>query len=157
MDVPKDGTTRLTRFKLLLDERSKETTALKGKLDQIIKRLKQKGFIKGYEDLIGDYLQQLFIHTKAMLQDSRVLMDNMPIEFVLCVPAVWPSKASRIMQAAMCKAVELSGLGSVTDNGLDNLFIVSEPEAAAACVLEEDSDNVNVSSSMINFFVTNAL
>jgi hypothetical protein len=148
MDVPKDGTTRLTRFKLLLDEKSEGTTDLRGTLENVIKRLKRGGVAKSTADFIADYLQRLFVHTKAMLQESGVLKHNMPIEFVLCVPAVWPSKASRVMQVALSKAVELSGLGSLTNKGLDNLFIVSEPEAAAACVLAEDNDNVKVGFSV---------
>jgi len=51
------------------------------------------------------------------------------------------------MEAAIRKAVQLSGLGSLKDDGLDDLFIVSEPEAAAACVLEEDNYNIKVNLS----------
>jgi hypothetical protein len=147
VDVPKDGTMRLTRFKLLLDEKSDATSHLRCTLEHITEKLKKNRIIEGNVDLVGDFLQQLFLHTKAMLEESAVLRDNMPIEFVLSVPAVWPAKASRTMEAAIRKAVQLSGLGSLKDDGLDDLFIVSEPEAAAACVLEEDNYNIKVNLS----------
>jgi len=43
-------------------------------------------------------------------------------------------------------AAERSGLGRVEKENLGNLFIVSEPEAAAACVLAEHHNDVYVSS-----------
>jgi hypothetical protein len=55
--------------------------------------------------------------------------------------------SARDMQEAMTRGVKLSSLGSVHHSGLDNLFIVSEPEAAAACVLAEDQYDIFVSLS----------
>jgi hypothetical protein len=145
VDVDKDGTTRLTRFKLMLHEKADATQPVRMEIGHILKKLKRNGIDKGAEELITDYLQQLFVHTKAFLQESNVLRENMAIEFVLCIPAVWPSKGCRILQASLTKAVKHSGLGSLTNNSLDNLFIVSEPEAAAACVLAEDNNDIMVS------------
>jgi hypothetical protein len=61
--------------------------------------------------------------------------DACPVEFVLCVPPIWTLKASRIMQANIKRAIHESGFGSVENDSVNNLFIVSEPEAAAAHVL----------------------
>jgi hypothetical protein len=150
MDIPKDGTTRLTRFKLLLGETSDETVEVRGEILPILRKLKRKDVaVGGLSDLIRDYLEQLFIHTLAELQKKKLLWSNTTIELVLCVPAVWPSKACRTMQVAMLDAVQLSGMGRWTNNILDNLFIVSEPEAAAACVLAEDNYDIYVSYSKV--------
>jgi len=44
------------------------------------------------------------------------------------------------MQTAMATGIEKSGFGTVQSGSIDNLFIVSEPEAAASCVLEGATD-----------------
>jgi hypothetical protein len=48
------------------------------------------------------------------------------------------------MQIAMATAIGKSGFGKVDDGSVDNLFIVSEPEAAAACVLADSTQRVKV-------------
>jgi hypothetical protein len=58
--------------------------------------------------------------------------------------SVWPSRAYRAMQAAMSVAAKRPELGSLVNGSLDNLFIISEPEAAAACVLAEDNNDIYV-------------
>lgn len=151
IDIPKDGKRRLTRFKLMLDENSNKTEDLRAELLPVIKNLKRLRLIKQNTDVIGDYLKQLFEHTKSELQRLNEYSVNIPIEFVLCVPAVWPSKACRIMQEAMNNAAKRSELSSLVNDSLDNLFIVSEPEAAAACVLAEDNNDIYVGYSSISY------
>lgn len=145
MDIQKDDSRRLSRFKLMLDKQNTLTTHIWTELGKILKKLKKMKLIKEDEDIIGDYLTQLFKHTKEQLQDTEDLDSRTPIEFVLCVPAVWPSKACRIMQTAMATAIQRSGLGSLEGGNISNLFIISEPEAAAACVLAENNDSIAVS------------
>jgi hypothetical protein len=63
--------------------------------------------------------------------------DSYSKEIVLCVPAIWTQKACRDMQTAMARAMgqaRFEGV-DVRNNSIENLFIVSEPEAAAAYVL----------------------
>jgi hypothetical protein len=144
IDIPKDGTRRLARFKLMLHENSKETEDVRAKLSVIFKNLKKSKMIKQDTDVISDYLEQLFKHTKDELRRLNEYSDCTPVEFVLCVPAVWPSKACRFMQAAMSTAAKRSEFGNLVNGNLDNLFIISEPEAAAACVLAEDSNDIYV-------------
>jgi hypothetical protein len=64
------------------------------------------------------------------------------LETILCVPAIWSQKACRDMQTAMAIAMGQAGFPGVDveDNNIDNLFIVSEPEAAAAFVLADSRD-----------------
>lgn len=132
-------------FKLMLASNSEDTKDLRDRLMPKLNRLKKNKTIQKGEDVIVHYLEQLFRHTRAELLRLKVYDDMIAVEFVLCVPAVWSSKACRTMERAMAKAVEKSGLGTLQDGSLRNLFIVSEPEAAAACVLAEDKHDINAS------------
>jgi hypothetical protein len=133
-DTNRDQNRRMSRFKLLLDE-SDYTSQVRLDLEPNCIELKQKKIIKDKEDVIADYLKYLFSHAKAELVQGHGFSDACPVEFVLCVPPIWTPKASRIMQNNMERAICESGFGSVENDSVDNLFIVSEPEAAAAYVL----------------------
>jgi hypothetical protein len=128
---------RIARSKLLLD-RSTKTQKVRDQLRPILTRLKRSKKIREDEDVIADYLTQLFLHTKEQLRSSGI-SNASPIEHVLCVPVVWKPQALRKMQKAMATAIRKSEFGSI-----DNLFLVSEAEAAAAYVLGK-SDEVQVS------------
>jgi len=151
-DQPKDDMKRVARFKLLLDEKNTLTNHIRESVKTVIRNLKRCKLIKKDTDIINDYLTQLFIQTKNELRKTPDFDDNIPIEFVLSIPAVWPSNACRIMQTAMVIAAQRSGLGHLEKESLTNLFIVSEPEAAAACVLAEHRNDIYV-SSISNSFV----
>ena len=102
---------------------------MRAELDPILRRLKRKKIVKENEDVIADYLARLFMHTKARLEEEGVISDATPIEHVLTVPAIWTAEACRKMQKAMAIAMEQAKFGAV-----ENLFLVSEPEAAASYV-----------------------
>jgi len=136
---PTDSMNRVIRFKLMLDEANVLTSTIRGAIKAAVRNLKKLKMIEKDTDIITDYLTQLLTHTKKELSKAPDFDDNIPIEFVLSIPAVWPSKACRIMQAAMATAAQRSGLGNPDGESLNNLFIVSEPEAAAACVLDVSS------------------
>jgi hypothetical protein len=133
-DTNRNQNRRMSRFKLLLDE-SDLTKKVRVDLEPHWKELKRKKIIKEKEDIIADYLKYLFSHAKTELVNGHDFSDACPVEFVLCVPPIWTPKASRIMQKNMERAISESGFGSVENDSVDNLFIVSEPEAAAAYVL----------------------
>lgn len=122
---------RIARSKLLLDK-SHHTAKVRNDLEPILRRLKRKKVIIENEDVIADYLARLFTHTKTQLEKEEGLLDATLIEHVLTVPAIWTADACRKMQRAMAIAIEQSNLGTV-----DNLFLVSEPEAAATYVLSQ--------------------
>ncbi|KAE9363645.1 hypothetical protein N431DRAFT_422567 [Stipitochalara longipes BDJ] len=124
---------RIAQSKLWLDK-SEHTATVRAELDPILRRLKRKKVIKDNEDVIADYLARLFTHTKAQLKEEGIISDATPIEHVLTVPAIWTADACRKMQRAMAIAIEQAKFGAV-----DNLFLVSEPEAAAAYVLSQCS------------------
>lgn len=129
-----DHARRLARFKLMLDD-SKCTERVRGPLEETCKRLKMMGLIETNTDLIAHYLEHLFRHTNDRLVREGYTHES-NVEFVLCVPAAWESKACRRMHTAMSKAIEKSGFGSLRNKSVNNLFIVSEPEAAAAAVVD---------------------
>ncbi|KAL2137237.1 hypothetical protein VTI74DRAFT_6448 [Chaetomium olivicolor] len=130
----------LARFKLLLDS-SPRTRAIRDELNVTLHELKRKRIIKDPRDVITDFLTCLLRHAKSELE-SAGFDDSYKLETVLCVPAIWSQKACRDMQTAMAKAMGQAGFQGVDvqNNSIENLFIVSEPEAAAAFVLAESRD-----------------
>jgi hypothetical protein len=141
---------RIARSKLWLDK-SEHTASVRAELDPILRRLKRKKVIKENEDVIADYLGRLFMHTKAQLKEEGVISDATPIEHVLTVPAIWTADACRKMQRAMAIAIEQAKFGAV-----ENLFLVSEPEAAATYVLSQckKGNAITVSSYWYNFWLS---
>lgn len=146
---------RIAKSKLLLDKEDR-TRDFREKLQPLLNELKKskknrKRIIKRDEDVIADYLVHLFRHTKEQLEMQGV-PGNSAFEHVLCVPAIWDPDACIEMQNAVSTAVKETGLGS-----MDDFFLVSEPEAAAAYVLAEQIDELNVSKhpqDYLSFAVT---
>lgn len=125
----------LSRFKLLLDS-SPMTETIRNQLRPTIHELKRRKIINNPHHVIVDFLTCLLRHSKSEVRNAG-FDETYRTEFVLSVPAIWSQKACRDMQIAMAKAVErarFEGVG-VQNNSIENLFIVSEPEAAAAYVL----------------------
>ncbi|KAK8876951.1 Hsp70 chaperone protein [Apiospora arundinis] len=125
----------LSRFKLLLDT-SPMTEEVRHNLKDTVESLQKRKIIKKPLQLIADFLTCLLRHTKEELADQGY-DDSWPLEMVLCVPAIWTQKACRDMQSALAVAMEKTSFKGVDiqNNSIENLFIVSEPEAAAAYVL----------------------
>ncbi|KAK7941501.1 uncharacterized protein PG986_013888 [Apiospora aurea] len=129
------GNKPLARFKLLLDT-SPMTEEVRHSLKDTVESLQKRKIIKKPLQLIADFLTCLLRHTKEELADQGY-DDSWPLEIVLCVPAIWTQKACRDMQSALAVAMEKTNFKGVDiqNNSIENLFIVSEPEAAAAYVL----------------------
>ncbi|KAI8948409.1 hypothetical protein F4801DRAFT_581388 [Xylaria longipes] len=134
------GTKALTRFKLLLHNDAQTETA-RNHLAPIIERLKAHKIIKSHLDVIADYLTCLLRHAKTELR-MQGLYDGYNVEVVLCIPAIWKQQACRDMQTALASALQAADFKTVDvqNNSINNLFIVSEPEAAAAHVLKNYRD-----------------
>ncbi|KAK8073199.1 hypothetical protein PG994_004098 [Apiospora phragmitis] len=130
----------LARFKLLLDT-SPMTEEVRHNLKETVESLQKRKIIKKPLQLIADFLTCLLRHTKEELADQGY-DDSWPLEIVLCVPAIWTQKACRDMQSALAVAMEKTSFKGVDiqNNSIENLFIVSEPEAAAAYVLAWSPD-----------------
>lgn len=140
-DIPKDEARPLSRFKLKLDEK-KETLEVRENLAPILKNLRRKKFIQTDHDIFTHYLTHLLRHTKSQLHLHNALYQDTVVEFVLCVPAKWPAKGCRAMQIALTAAVKEVGLNEYASGSVGNLFMISEPEAAAACVLSEADNEI---------------
>ncbi|CAG8983994.1 hypothetical protein HYALB_00009003 [Hymenoscyphus albidus] len=134
IDTDPNQNRRMGGFKLLFDE-SELTAQIRLDLEPTLDMMKKKKIIKDREDVISHYLKHLFSHAKEELSEKHEYTNDCPLGFVLCVPPIWTPKACRIMQTNMVRAIQESGYGSF-GNCIDNLFIVSEPEAAAAYVIE---------------------
>jgi hypothetical protein len=138
-DVDRTNFQRITRSKLLLDD-SEHTRHLREQLQNTIRELKEVGTIRNGMNLIVDFLAQLLAHTKQQLCQFHNFKDIDLVEFVLCVPVVWKRRACRRMQNAIREASYRSGFGKVISDSVENLYIVSEPEAAATRILESTRD-----------------
>jgi hypothetical protein len=139
---------KIARSKLLLGG-SAATPGDREKLNASTKALRRKGYIKKDYDVITDFLTSLMQHTKAHLSRYGYFQESVPLEFVICVPAAWTPSACRTMQTAMAQAVKRAALGELSSEGIQNVFIVSEAEAAAACVLTGSRD-IKVNSLISN-------
>jgi hypothetical protein len=142
-DTNRDQRRRVARSKLLLDS-SDHTARIREQLSGTLQELKKRRLITQDTDVIADFLERLFRHTKERLTRCYDFQDSCSVEFVLCVPAIWTRKACRKMQTAMEKAIARSGFGNMSGGSIDNLFIVTEPEAAATHVLEGPHHNIMV-------------
>ncbi|RYP76031.1 hypothetical protein DL770_007309 [Monosporascus sp. CRB-9-2] len=107
----------LSRFKLLLhiDE---ETQRVRDRLEPTLNTLRMHKVIK-----------------KPIVTNG--LYDDREVEIVMCVPAIWSPQACRDMQAALSVAIVAANFEGVNieNHSIKNLFVVTEPEAAATYVL----------------------
>jgi hypothetical protein len=134
---------RLSRFKLILDD-SPHTAKIRDRLSETCKTFKKMRLIEEDYDTIADFLSHLLRHTKNCLSIDKAYTESSRVDFVLCVPAIWSSKALRKMQVAMIKAAAQSGFGTMRNGCIEDLFIVSEPEAAAECLLASEDTALQV-------------
>jgi hypothetical protein len=146
MNAPRDEARPLTRIKLNLVSNS-ETDHIRDELRSTLTALRKRGIIDKDTDIYRHYLTHLLNHTKEQLLSSNDLQQDMLIEFVLCVPAKWPVTACRVMQTALEEAVKDVGLSKNAEDDVCNLFMISEPEAAAECILAEAGSELYVSFS----------
>ncbi|KAI3339160.1 hypothetical protein F4824DRAFT_456252 [Ustulina deusta] len=130
----------MNRFKLLLDQSPQTETVRRG-LRSTLNYLASKRIVKSEVGVIADFLTYLLRHVKNQLRSLR-LYDDYRMEMVLCVPAIWTQKACRDMQVALVAAMKAAPFKGVdlSCQAIENLFLVSEPEAAAAFILDTDQD-----------------
>ncbi|SCV50619.1 related to hsp70 protein [Fusarium fujikuroi] len=138
----------LSRFKLLLDS-SEMSTSVRRHVKETVKTLQKRNVIQGPLHVIADYLTYLFGHSRSQLRHQG--FDNSyEIEMILCVPARWTQKACRDMQACLAVAMKRANFtrADLQNKSIDNLFIVSEPEAAAAHMLST-SDQIKAGDCFV--------
>lgn len=125
-----------TWFKLLLDERADPTEydcpLLHSAVGEGTLKLPPG---KSVIDVVADYLRILkkdLMHILAGPIGEDILKIT-PINFWFTVPAIWDDRA----QARTKTALELAGYDR---RSIDKVYFVTEPEAAAACVLKQAID-----------------
>ncbi|CZR65046.1 uncharacterized protein PAC_14946 [Phialocephala subalpina] len=87
--------------------------------------------MRDVQDPIADFLTKVFAHTKQQLIELEDFTEDCPVTFALAIPIIWSPASSRIMQTCMEAAIKASSFGTLSHGSVDNLFIVSEPEAGA--------------------------
>ncbi|EMT64826.1 hypothetical protein FOC4_g10007517 [Fusarium odoratissimum] len=91
--------------------------------------------------LLLDNSEMTESHTRSQLR-RQGFDDSYEKEMILCVPAIWTQKACRDMQACLAVAMKRANFtrADLQNKSIDNLFIVSEPEAAAAHMLSTSAE-----------------
>ncbi|KAF4957458.1 hypothetical protein FGADI_3094 [Fusarium gaditjirri] len=130
----------LSRFKLLLDN-SEMTESVRRGVTDTISTLKKENVIQRPLHVIADFLTYLLGYTQSELL-RQGFDDSYEREMVLCVPTMWTQKACRDMQACLAVAMKRANFTrtDLQNKSIDNLFIVSEPEAAAAHMLSTSAE-----------------
>ncbi|GAM33782.1 hypothetical protein TCE0_013f00935 [Talaromyces pinophilus] len=138
-DIHREQSRRIVRSKLLLDH-SVHTKHIRNQLSITVKDLRARKLIRDETDIIADFLSHLLRHTKSQMEKQYDYRNECSVEFVLCVPAMWTEKACRTMQNAMTRALREAEFIEQSNHDVDNLFIVTEPEAASTHVLEKSRE-----------------
>ncbi|OKL63609.1 hypothetical protein UA08_00508 [Talaromyces atroroseus] len=112
--------------KLLLNERPEDIQAPRRELGGTMNRLEKNG-----KYVIKDYLREVLKYTKAHLEKKDKFTEDCEVELTFCVPAGWPARALRTMQEILLEVAQEIKFGILAP-----LFILNEPEAAAAYMLE---------------------
>lgn len=85
--------------------------------------------------LVGEYLKVLWSHTLKQIHDAKGqgLINGMPINVIITVPAIWTDYARDRMR----EAARLAGILDYRIAGKTTLSFISEPEAAAMATIPE--------------------
>ncbi|KAK9423862.1 hypothetical protein SUNI508_03878 [Seiridium unicorne] len=131
---------KMRGFKLLL----KEDPMTEQFCRELAPRLAKIGYTdpsKAHISVISDYLTCLLRHVKSELIACGKYREY-DFEVILCIPAVWDQKACRDTQVALARAFTRADFDQVKveQNSINGLFLVSEPEAAAAWILQNNND-----------------
>lgn len=141
----------IERAKLMLVS-SKHTVKDRQRLRPQLNRLINAGIIRKFskreepdardaQDIIADFLVPVLRHThEQLVKFEDFHSNNCSVSFALTVPTIWSSKSSRVLQYALDDAIRVTGFGTLGHGSVDNLFVVSEPEAAAAYLLGNSRD-----------------
>ena len=89
---------------------------------------------KDETEIVTDYLVEVLRHTKSQLVKYAEYNDHCDVELVLCVPTAWDAADRRGWQEIMGEAAKRACFGSIY-----NFWMLHEPEAATAFVLEQQS------------------
>ncbi|GFG22579.1 heat shock 70 kDa protein 12A [Aspergillus udagawae] len=127
------GMTAYSWTKLLLDQ----DIPLTKYDDSTLEDASSSGILKLPEgktavEVVADYLSEVYQHILRTIakQITEETLSITPLEFWFTVPAIWSDQA----QSATRRAAQIAGFGS---RSCDNIFMISEPEAAAIAALRK--------------------
>ncbi|GFF46529.1 heat shock 70 kDa protein 12A [Aspergillus udagawae] len=122
--------------KLLLDQ----GTPLTQYDDSTLETASQTGILKLPEgkaavDVVSDYLSEVYQHILKTISKNITEADLRitPLEFWFTVPAIWSDRALDATRTAAQQA----GFGESSLRPMDQIFLISEPEAAAVTALKK--------------------
>ncbi|KUJ10103.1 uncharacterized protein LY89DRAFT_596948 [Mollisia scopiformis] len=92
------------------------------------------------QDMITDYLAKIFQHTRQELIARGEYDNKSCVKFALTVPVMFSKISSLVLQWALGEAIRVTGFGTLTNRNVDNLFLVTEPKAAATFLLGSSKD-----------------
>ncbi|KAJ2991945.1 hypothetical protein NUW58_g2336 [Xylaria curta] len=99
--------------------------------------------------LVGEYLGVLWEHVLEQIKNSKgeAIINGMPIQVILTVPAIWTDYARDRMR----EAAGLAGIFDYRVAGETTLLFVSEPEAAAIATMPEleNREDLRVGDSLV--------
>ena len=125
--------------KLLLDENASETEFDNPHLQaQVGNGLMRLPSHKTAQDVASDFMKCLYKHTMAKLEKTltKSMLKETPVHFWFTIPATWDDEATD----ATREAARMAGFES---RGLDELFMITEPEAAAMAILSNSIEKYN--------------
>ena len=137
-----DSRNRIIQFaKLLLFQREQDERGPREELRRTLNKLR-----KSETEVIKDFIREILKHSKAELVKRHGFKEDSEVELAFCVPAGWPARALRTMQEILLEVTQEIKFGI-----LDSMFILNEPEAAAAYMLEAlpGSGNLKVNESSL--------
>ncbi|KAF5541847.1 Hsp70 chaperone protein [Fusarium mexicanum] len=110
-------------------------------LSQLSQKMTCEGEVSIHEMLllvVIDYLTKLLNHAKDYIAKSNAISTT---EMVICVPVSWKQRALRDMQTCVNIAMKRVNFPGVRFSGgwMENVFMISEPEAAATRLLSNPS------------------
>jgi hypothetical protein len=142
--------------KLLLDQ----GTPLTQYDDSTLETASQTGILKlptgkTAVDVVADYLSEVYQHILKTISKNITEADLRitPLEFWFTVPAIWSDRALDATRTAAQRA----GFGKSSLRPMDQIFLISEPEAAAVTALKKYTTSsmggsVKVSASLVCYW-----
>ncbi|GIJ81658.1 hypothetical protein Asppvi_000157 [Aspergillus pseudoviridinutans] len=90
---------------------------------------------KSAVDVVADYLSEVYQHILKTISKNITEADLLitPLEFWFTVPAIWSDRALDATRTAAQRA----GFGKTSLRPMDQIFLISEPEAAAVTALKK--------------------
>lgn len=122
-----DASTSIKGVKLLLDEKQTYHYGPSMEANDLLQSMKKSAI-----SATGEYVGKLVAHAKNTLKRRfGGALQTMELQFIMTVPAVWSDKAKdATMQAARMAGIPIA-----------DLFLVSEPEAAAVYAIRTIQPN----------------